>query len=379
MPSRIDPAAATNAFARQVQLGANMRASDQAEEMNALSLQRMRREEAEAAQPKYDAQAFPRVGQIAAQVSSIADPAQKRAAFKQAILGNGAAFDALGMPHADALVKIDSLDDAGLDATLQKLASFAPQAAPTEVSAGNSLVRPDGRGGFTTAYTAPTKPEGESGFSLSPGQVRFDAQGRRIAGVAPTPEKPDGTAFDNAAKLRGEFNAQSKEFRGVADSYQRIVDSAKDPSAAGDLSLIFNYMKVLDPGSTVREGEFATAQQAGSVPARIVAQYNKLLSGERLAPEQRADFVDRATRLYKGQEARFNSGVRDRYEGLARRYGLDPAEVLSGVAATIPAETPPPRAAAPGQPIRVSSPAEAMSLPPGTVFITPDGRQKVRP
>lgn len=32
-----------------------------------------------------------------------------------------------------------------------------------------------------------------------------------------------------------------------------------------------------------------------------------------------------------------------------------------------------------GQPVRVRSAQEAMALPPGTVFITPDGRQKVRP
>lgn len=31
-----------------------------------------------------------------------------------------------------------------------------------------------------------------------------------------------------------------------------------------------------------------------------------------------------------------------------------------------------------GEPVRVSTPEEAMALPPGTVFVTPDGRQKVR-
>lgn len=36
-------------------------------------------------------------------------------------------------------------------------------------------------------------------------------------------------------------------------------------------------------------------------------------------------------------------------------------------------------APAPSQPVRVNTPEDAMRLPPGTVFITPDGRQKVRP
>ena len=172
--------------------------------------------------------------------------------------------------------------------------------------------------------------EGESGFTLSPGQTRFGPDGKPIANVAAAPDVATTQQnFQRADKLRDEFNNQSKEFIGVANSYQRILDSAADPSAAGDLSLIFNYMKVLDPGSTVREGEFATAQQAGSIPARVVAQYNKVLNGERLAPEQRTDFVDRADRLYKGQETRWKKNTRDRYETLARQLaGIDPKYVI---------------------------------------------------
>jgi hypothetical protein len=36
-------------------------------------------------------------------------------------------------------------------------------------------------------------------------------------------------------------------------------------------------MKMLDPTSVVREGEFATAQNAASIPIKIVNMYNKAL------------------------------------------------------------------------------------------------------
>lgn len=53
-----------------------------------------------------------------------------------------------------------------------------------------------------------------------------------------------------------------------------------------------------------------------------------------------------------------------------------------GVAPARAAAPPPPRKetppAAPAGPVRVKSADEAMRLPPGTVFITPDGRRKVR-
>ena len=102
--------------------------------------------------------------------------------------------------------------------------------------------------------------------------------------------------FGDEDKLRDDFRSESKEFVKVRDAYGRILST--DASAAGDLALIFNYMKILDPGSVVREGEFATAQNSAGVPTRIRAQYNKIISGEKLAPETRADFLQQAQNLY---------------------------------------------------------------------------------
>lgn len=134
--------------------------------------------------------------------------------------------------------------------------------------------------------------------------------------------------FNKANKLRDDFNSLSKPFRETRDAYARIQASAKDPSAAGDLALIFNYMKTLDPGSTVREGEFATAQNSGSVPDRVQAMYNNVIKGTRLAPEQRKDFVSRAAGLYKSQ-ADIQQKQIDKFTQMAERYGLEPQDVVT--------------------------------------------------
>lgn len=55
---------------------------------------------------------------------------------------------------------------------------------------------------------------------------------------------------------------------------------------------------MLDPTSVVRETEFANAENAAGIPERIRAQYNKALRGERLTESTRADFVDRAGKIY---------------------------------------------------------------------------------
>lgn len=139
-------------------------------------------------------------------------------------------------------------------------------------------------------------------------------------------EEKEPFNFGDEDKLRDDFRSESKEFVKVRDAYGRILST--DASAAGDLALIFNYMKILDPGSVVREGEFATAQNSAGVPTRIRAQYNKIISGERLAPETRADFLQQAQNLYQ-TSADSQSYLESEYETYAEEYGFKPSRIVS--------------------------------------------------
>lgn len=130
-----------------------------------------------------------------------------------------------------------------------------------------------------------------------------------------------GTAFNQGDKLRSQFLSLNKPFQEIRDAYSRVQAAAEKPSAAGDLALIFNYMKILDPGSVVREGEFATAQNAAGIPDRVRAMYNRVVSGERLAEDVRTDFVDRAGMLYQSQSSQYKRSLGE-YKRLARESGL---------------------------------------------------------
>lgn len=155
-------------------------------------------------------------------------------------------------------------------------------------------------------------------------------KGQRIgmSDKAPAPEgEDDGFDFDDSAKLRKELSDATHGFSELTDSYGRIQASAKDPSAAGDLALIFNYMKMLDPGSAVRETEFANAQNSAGVPDRVRAQWNAALNGQRLADPQRSDFVNRADRLYQTATDLYQRR-RTEYDGLATRLGYDPKQIF---------------------------------------------------
>lgn len=135
--------------------------------------------------------------------------------------------------------------------------------------------------------------------------------------------------------IRNQFLRESKEFSDISNRISNVISGAKDPSAAGDLSLIFSYMKMLDPSSTVREGEFATAANTGSVPDVLRGQYNKVISGERLAPNVRADFVGRSMQIYDGQKR--NQRQREsEFKRLAAAQGLDPSQAIINMDVEIP-------------------------------------------
>lgn len=133
--------------------------------------------------------------------------------------------------------------------------------------------------------------------------------------------------FERERYLRNDFDKIAQNYRLLKESYAKIETGAKNPSAAGDVALIFSYMRMLDPTSTVREGEFATASNAAGVPDIVVNTYNRILTGERLTPEQRADFADTAQGLLGAQFGQFKQSAAQ-FRGLATEYGLNPDRVV---------------------------------------------------
>lgn len=153
---------------------------------------------------------------------------------------------------------------------------------------------------------------------------RFKAQAdldkERLKSTDPKSDK----VMKNSSDLRKEFQGRKvvQQYNDVKIAYDKVKAAANNPSAAGDLSLVFGYMKMLDPGSTVREGEFANAQNASGIPDRIRNMYNRALSGERLGSAQRQDFVTQAQYL-AGAHAQAMKEVENEFAGYAKEYGID--------------------------------------------------------
>ncbi len=165
-------------------------------------------------------------------------------------------------------------------------------------------------------------------------RLKAEAERARRLPVSKAAKPADTTkaaqaSFKDSMDLRKEFEntPEVKSFKDVDTSFQKMRKASAVPSAAGDLSLIFSFMKMLDPTSSVREGEFANAQNAGSIPSNVMAAYNKAKTGERLDDGKRADFMKQAENFHAAHRERFDSTAAQ-YASIAKKRGLDTSDVI---------------------------------------------------
>lgn len=174
--------------------------------------------------------------------------------------------------------------------------------------------------GLTDAQAAKIRKETDM-LGIDAKKAALELEAMKDGKIPADPEK----VFDQEQKLRKEYSTETKNFQDVQEAYRRI-EAAQD-SAAGDLSLIFSYMKMLDPGSVVREGEFATAQNAAGVPERVVNLYNNIINGERLNAGQRKSFRGQASSLFNASRKK-EQEVRKGIERIVDSYGLNKDNVF---------------------------------------------------
>lgn len=134
--------------------------------------------------------------------------------------------------------------------------------------------------------------------------------------------------FSDQAALRKEFSGlpavkRFGDVRAAREQIRALSQNADNATAQDDLAMIFSFMRALDPGSVVREGEFATAQNAAGVPEQVRNQFNRIVSGERLSPQQRREFASTADRLYRAERDTYNQQA-TQYRQLAEAQGINP-------------------------------------------------------
>jgi len=219
-------------------------------------------------------------GRAAAQAP--AELRQKIAAADKAVAdattAQATATNAPAKAAADAQLAVAQAQKAAVDAkyaeqiTLEDLKKKAADLGLTKAQTGSAL--------------AQTK---KLGVETSKAALELEAL-KASGGLDPA------KSFEQEEKLRKEFQGRTKVYGELGTTYQNMKSSADAKTGPGDIALITGFMKMLDPGSVVRETEFATARDTAGLYERLQNQAQKLQSGQlfTLDSKQRKEYTDLA-------------------------------------------------------------------------------------
>jgi hypothetical protein len=150
--------------------------------------------------------------------------------------------------------------------------------------------------------------------------------------------------LENEMKLASAFKSEPvyKAFDEMRASFQQITTGLNEKSPAGDLTAATKFMKLLDPGSVVRESELLLAMQATGALDRFTDVAKKIIDGTKLTGQQRADFRNVAEQLYNAAATSYNT-KRDEYLQFGQSQGLKGSILLGQPAKIVGQQTQAPR------------------------------------
>jgi hypothetical protein len=147
------------------------------------------------------------------------------------------------------------------------------------------------------------------------------------------PEKPK---LSDISSFRKQYTTQSKDYELVKDGYKNVLTSSfGEGQGVSDIALLFGYMKMLDPGSVVREGEFDRVKLAAGPAAQWMNTWDFVKKGSLLPAHTRSKVRDLAGKFYVNA---FNT-QKEKEAGvtaIANRHNIDPRDITQMVPVTHP-------------------------------------------
>lgn len=179
------------------------------------------------------------------------------------------------------------------------------------------------------------KPKADSTATNLLGLARLEQQG--ASAQAKTEKGDEKTQFANADKLRDDFTKSdtTKEYNKARDGITALRSLGSSPTQGGanDLAIVYAFMKAMDPGSVVREGEVAFAQKAGGLFDQYGVKLDRILGGkDTLSPAQRKSLIGAAETAFSGRQTAYDEFAQQ-YVDLAKRMGVRPEDVVINVRA----------------------------------------------
>ena len=179
---------------------------------------------------------------------------------------------------------------------------------------------------------AGTGPEGISAV----GQYRQQIAPRTQVNV-PVDMTGGQKGFENEMSLAKAFKAEPiyKDYSDMKSAFGQVVSSLSQGTPIGDVAGATKVMKLLDPGSVVRESELGIAMAASGRMDRLNNYFNNMMTGQKLTPTQREDFKALSNELYAAAGDAYNK-KRQEFQGFGQAYGFKNLDAALGAPATIP-------------------------------------------
>ena len=142
--------------------------------------------------------------------------------------------------------------------------------------------------------------------------------------------------FENESNLKKMFSNEPiyKDFNDMESAFKQVKSSLAQANPIGDVAAATKIMKLLDPGSVVRESELGISMAAAGKMDRLQNYVDNWSKGTKLTPTQRQDFQNLANELYAAAGQTYNM-KRNEYVDFGSKYNLDATKAL-GAPAKIP-------------------------------------------
>lgn len=169
------------------------------------------------------------------------------------------------------------------------------------------------------------------------GQEGINAlQGYRKAGAVNVSMDSGQKGFENESNLKKMFSGEPiyKDFNDMQSAFKQVKSSLAQENPIGDVAAATKIMKLLDPGSVVRESELGISMAAAGKMDRLQNYVTNWTQGTKLTPTQRQDFQNLANELYAAAGQTYNQ-KRNEYADFGAKYNLDANKAL-GAPAKLP-------------------------------------------
>ena len=137
----------------------------------------------------------------------------------------------------------------------------------------------------------------------------------------------DKELFEAESKILADYTKRTKELVEAEIAYNKLAEARNAKDGVGDLAMVFSFMKMLDPGSVVRESEFSAAQNTAGLFQKLQVAAESIKKGDLLSEPQRKNFLELSKKFLDAgrvhmAKIRLDKGLQ------VQNYGLNPVNIF---------------------------------------------------